>query len=363
MASKKTKFTVGLFVASGIAIILIAIIWLGMSRFMEKGQYYVSYFNESVQGLRKDSPVKYRGVSIGRVTQIGVAPDSKLIQVVLKIESGQELSRDIVAQLKDVGITGSKLVELDLKKKGESDRSPRISFPSEYPVVASKPSEISELLKGLDDVLKDIGSMDLKGISDKMKLVLDSANQMIADADVKTISKSAVSSLDGIDNILDKKRWDRILVSIGEAGRSLNTLMQRAEKAVDRMESTVSETGRSLNGLIHKTEKSVDRMENTLVVVEGIVGENRQPIKSAIEELESSMKNANIFMEKATSLAGRADDISIYLKRYLLIVAQNLEKTSQNLNRLIELVADQPSQLIFGGAPVPRKVAPEAHGE
>jgi len=41
------KFTVGLFVAGGIAFVLLAIIWLGMSRFFEKGQYYVTYFNES----------------------------------------------------------------------------------------------------------------------------------------------------------------------------------------------------------------------------------------------------------------------------------------------------------------------------
>lgn len=111
MASLKTKFTVGLFVASGIGIGLLVIVWLGMSRFFEKGQHYAAYFNESVQGLQIDSPVKFRGVSIGRVDSIGVAPDSKLIQVILKIESGQTMDSRIVAQLKSVGITGSKFVE------------------------------------------------------------------------------------------------------------------------------------------------------------------------------------------------------------------------------------------------------------
>jgi len=73
MASTRIKFTVGLFVASGIGFALIAVIWLGMSRFLEKGQYYATYFNESVQGLDIESPVKYRGVSIGRVQRVGVA--------------------------------------------------------------------------------------------------------------------------------------------------------------------------------------------------------------------------------------------------------------------------------------------------
>ena len=363
MASQKAKFAVGLFVACGIGITLVAIIWLGMSRFLEKGRFYVSYFNESVQGLQKDSPVKYRGVSVGRVKNIGVAPDSKLIQVVLELESDQAPGSDIVAQLKDVGITGSMFVELDLKKKGEPDRSPRISFPSEYPVVASKPSEISELLKGIDDVLKQIGSLDLKGISEKVKRALDSANQMIVDVDAKGISSRLMSSLERIDHILDREKWDRILASIGEAGRSLNTLMREAEKSIGQMENTFGEAGLSLNTLMQKAEKSIGQMESTLAEVEGIIKENRQPVRGAVEDLEKAMENANIFLEKGASLASGTDDSLAYLRRYLLVVAQNLEKTTENLNRLIELVADQPSQLLFGEAPVPRKVEPMPNGE
>ncbi len=333
MASQKTKIAVGLFVASGIAISLMAIIYLGMSRFLEKGHYYVTYFNESVQGLLRDSPVKYRGVSIGRVKSIGVAPDSKLIQVVLEIESGQTLGSDIVAQLNNVGITGSMFVELDRKKKGEPDRSPPITFPSEYPVIASKPSEISELLRGIDDFLKQIKSLDLKEISEKVKLTLDSANQMIADADVKGISTSMQSSLDRIDRILERKRWDRILTNIGKAGRSLNALMDRAER-------------------------SVSRMQTSLARLEGIIEENRKPIKAAIEDLGRAMKNANLLLEKGVSLASGADDSLMYLRRYLLVVAQNLEKATDGLNHLIGFIEEQPSQLIFGEAPAPRKVEP-----
>ena len=66
MASQKTKFMVGIFVAGGFGIALVAFIWLGMSRFLETGRYYAVYFNESVQGLTVDSPVKYRGVAVGK---------------------------------------------------------------------------------------------------------------------------------------------------------------------------------------------------------------------------------------------------------------------------------------------------------
>jgi phospholipid/cholesterol/gamma-HCH transport system substrate-binding protein len=338
MASQKTKLAVGAFVASGIILTVLAVIWLGMSRFLEKGQYYATYLNESVQGLQKDSPVKYRGVTIGRVQSIGVAPDSKLIQVVLKIESGQPLDSDMVAQLRNVGITGSMFVELDRKKKGEPDQSPRLTFPSEYPVVASKPSEISELIKGIDDFLKQASSMDLKGVSEKVKLTLDRANQMMEDADLKGISTDVKASLERVDYILDKERWDRVMTSIGQVAGSLNSMMVKAER-------------------------TVSRAERTLGRLDKIIEENRQPIRATVEELERALKNANIFLEKGASAASGTDDSVAYLRRYLLVVAQNLEKATQNLNRLMGLLVNQPSQLIFGAAPAPRKVEPEAKGD
>ena len=82
MASQKTKFALGLFVTCGIGMVFLAVIWLGMSRYFKNGRYYATYFNESVQGFNVDSPVKYRGVSIGRVERIVVAPDANLIQVI-----------------------------------------------------------------------------------------------------------------------------------------------------------------------------------------------------------------------------------------------------------------------------------------
>ncbi len=334
MASQRTKFAVGLFVAGGIGISLMAIIWLGMSRYLEKGQFYAAYFNESVQGLSKDSPVKYRGVSIGRVESIKVAPDSKLIQVLLKIESDQTLDHSIVAQLKDVGITGSMFVELDRKKESDPDRSPRITFPSEYPIVASKPSEFAELLRGLDDVLNHIKTIDLKGISDKLKLTLDNVNQMIADADVKGISTKLQSSLESADRILDSKRWDRILVSVDDAAQSLNRLMDKAGS-------------------------SLGQMDKILEGVEGVVADNEEDIKKAVEDLRQAMQNANVLLERGVLLLGSADDSFFQLKRQLSVSAQNLEKATDNLNRFFELLADHPSQLVFGEPPVPRSVEPE----
>jgi phospholipid/cholesterol/gamma-HCH transport system substrate-binding protein len=336
MASQRMKFTVGLFVAGGSALAILAIIWLGMSRYLEEGRYYVTYFDESVQGLDRDSPVKYRGVPIGRVEAIGVAPDSRLIQVVMKIDADKPLDADIRAQLKTVGITGSMFIGLDRKEEGEIDRSPPLSFPSEYPVVPSKPSEITKLLQGLDEFLNHVRALDLKGISDKIKATLDNMDQMVADANLQEISLSVRSSLERLDGILDNERWDRILGGVEDASQTLNTLM--------------GDAGLSL----HQAKKAFARAE-------GMIADNEKTIQTAVKNFRKAAESADLILKKGASLVDGTDDTLTNLKRHLLVISQNLEKASENINQLTELLADQPSRLLLGTSPARRKLDTDVH--
>jgi phospholipid/cholesterol/gamma-HCH transport system substrate-binding protein len=322
MASQKTKFVVGLFLVCGIGIALLAFIWLGMSRYFEKGRFYVTYFNESVQGLDKDSPVKYRGVSVGRVHSIVVAPDSKLVKVVLKIETGMTLDTNMVAQLKSVGITGSVFIELDQKKPAEPDRSPPLSFPSEYPIVASKPSELGEILRGIDDILNKIKAVDLDGISAKVKSNLDAIETAVQDANVKTLSRKAERSLDLLNQILDGPQWDKILAS-------------------------TQDTIRAANEFFVKGNATLTHAENAFAQARGIIADKEQAIRQALE-------NINTVLERTASLTTGADETLSLMRHNLMVSAQNLERASENLNRFLEVLADQPSQLVFG-EPLPRR--------
>ena len=322
MASQKTKFVVGLFLVCGIGIALLAFIWLGMSRYFEKGRFYVTYFNESVQGLDKDSPVKYRGVSVGRVHSISVAPDSKLVKVVLKIETGMGLDTNMVAQLRSVGITGSVFIELDQKKRDEPDRSPPLSFPSEYPIVASKPSEIGEILRGIDDILNKIKAVDLEGISAKVKSNLDTIETAVQEANVKGLSRKVERSLDQLNQILDGQQWDKIMASTQETIRAANEFFVRGNA-------------------------TLTHAENAFAQARGIIADKEQAIREALE-------NINKVIEKSASLTTGADETFSHMRQNLLVSAQNLEKASENLNRFLEVLADQPSQLVFG-EPLPRR--------
>ncbi|MDY6793390.1 MAG: MlaD family protein [Thermodesulfobacteriota bacterium] len=311
MTSQKTKFAVGLFVIVGLVISFVSIVWLGMSHYFEKGQYYIAFFDESVQGLDKDSPVKYRGVSVGRVKSISVAADSTLIQVVLKMETEFRPAEELIAQLKSVGITGIMFVELDQKKMEDRSISLQPELGFQYPVIATKPSEIKQLIGGISDVLKQINSLDIPGISSGIKSTLDEIKLAAANLKMEELSSSIKTSLD---------TFDRALISVDKAAASFNALSANTDH---------------------------------------LISANEKELSQAIAEFNQSMKNANLMVAEAAGLIKNTDSSINKLMLHLIVTLQNIEKASESLSKSLEVIADQPSRLIFGDPLPPRKVEAE----
>ena len=81
MATGTNHFKLGLFVLFGVGLTLSMMLILGATSFNDESVRYVSYIDESVQGLEVGSPVKFRGVAVGRVSAIDIAPDQRHVQV------------------------------------------------------------------------------------------------------------------------------------------------------------------------------------------------------------------------------------------------------------------------------------------
>ena len=300
MISLKTKFAVGLFVIIGLLISFASILWLGMSHYFEKGQYYVAFFDESVQGLDKDSPVKYRGVSIGRVKSISVAPDSTLIQVILKMETEFKPAKELIAQLKSVGITGIMFIELDRKTKSDQDMSLQPELSSDYPVIATKPSDIKQFVGGVTAILKQINALDIPSIAGGIKATLDEIKFAVANLKMKELSSSIKTTLVTLD---------RAFIAVDKAATSFNALSANTDE---------------------------------------IISVNEKDLSEAIDGFNQSMKNASLLVGEGAELIKNTDSNINKLMLHLVVVLQNIEKASDNLNRSLEVIADQPSQLLFG---------------
>jgi phospholipid/cholesterol/gamma-HCH transport system substrate-binding protein len=322
MASKSAKFSVGLFVIAGLIICVSVILYFGLSDVLNKGKIFAAYFDESVQGLDKDSSVKYRGVAVGRVDAIRVAPDNNLIEVLFKTNKDLELNQKIVAQLKPVGITGIMFVELDTMGPEDLKVSPKLSFKPHYPVIPTKPSDLKRTFDTLNNILVQLNSLDVKGISDRAKSTLDSLNATIADLQMKEISENIQNTFKKLEQILSPDQWQALM-------------------------NTTQASGKSLEQLIGNMNRTVGRLDK-------IAMENEDELSKALKNFTTSMENASRFLSHGADLMEDTDETVQKVRRQVTATLQQLEQASRNLNRTMEQVADQPSVLIFS-KPLPEE--------
>ena len=299
MVKKKTFFTVGLFVLIGVAAGITLIIWLGASQYLKKGKVYATYFDESVQGLQIDSNVKFRGVNIGMVSQINVAPDYRLIEVIMKINYAGDIEGTI-AKLKTAGITGIVFVELDYRKDGDIDNTPKITFTPDYPVIPSNPSEIKQIFSGIDSVIEQMKQIDFKGISDQLKMTTTNINAFVSGDEMKRIIKN------------------------------LDALMANLEKTSEKLNKVVSD-GR----------------------VDAILNDTRESIKKIKEEvnalnLAETSNRANQLIENASRKTKR-------ITTELEIASENLKRTTENMDQLVDRLKADPSEIIFSNPPAKKR--------
>ena len=128
MAGRADKFKIGLFVIGALILGIGLMIWLGASRYFEETQMVVSYFSESVQGLQADSPVKFRGVPVGRIKAIRLAPNGRLIEVVMSLDKTFQVTQDLGIKMNLLGLTGLKYLEMDTMKPEQQREVSQLGF-------------------------------------------------------------------------------------------------------------------------------------------------------------------------------------------------------------------------------------------
>ncbi len=335
MASARVNFSVGLFMTAGLALATLAIIWLGMSSFLREGEIFVTYFDESVQGLGVDSPVKYRGVPVGRVQAIRIAPDYHLIEVVILIddEHADDENRftDSVAAISNVGITGAMFVEIDKRWPAAGDLSPKLDFTPKYPVIASRPSDIKKLFREIDEIAMKIQSIDFKGISDQAMLAFATVNTVMTEAQFGAISADIRTLLASINTAASPKRLESMAKNMEQTIVSSRTLMDKAAE-------------------------ELALLDTILVQFHSMIEANRPQVDTAMGALATTALKADAVMTQSHATIFQMQGAIKDLEERLAGTAENLEQTSSNLNTLIGNVKDQPAQLIFGQPKAPRDV-------
>jgi phospholipid/cholesterol/gamma-HCH transport system substrate-binding protein len=293
MPRKTSSFLVGLFVIGSLAILVVVLIYVGATKYFEKGNLYVTYFDESVQGLTKDADVKYRGVKVGRVVDIRIAPDSRLIAVIMSIDLKDDPAKFTVAQLTVTGITGVLFINLDRKDPEAPDYSPKITFVSEYPVIASRPSDIRRIFTMVEDFAAKLKDIDAVGLAAETKQT------------VKDIGNLARS-------------------------REIKNILANVEKTTANLAYVTGNTG--------KKSKEAGTLQDTLADARGVLKEAKGMVAFLTKEIEGL---------KLGELTGKTAHIVTELKG----TTQSLRQASETLEMLLERVYERPGDLLFGKPP------------
>lgn len=191
-------FRLGIFVFTGIAVIISLILIFGTGQIFKKTMMTETYIEQSIIGLDIGAPVRFRGVKLGQVTSIRLsgnlyendkplAERREYVVVRMKIDINQaeilgstgKLPSDLRARIKSQGITGVNYIELDYVRDMPSYRTLSYDWEPEYIVIGSLPSQTDIFFSGIQKVLDNLGDMNLAGTQKKFDELLVNLNTII----------------------------------------------------------------------------------------------------------------------------------------------------------------------------------------
>ncbi len=303
-------FRIGVFIIAGLLLLAGGLVIFGVGQFFKEKITVETYVDATVQGIEVGSPVKFRGVTVGKVSRVGFlfteypqvdrSTVANYIVILLEIDEemfpdmfgskdlqallDKEIKHGLRAQIEPQGITGVNYMEINYL---EPDRfAPlKINWKPENYFLPYAPGEITSMLDSVNKMMKEVQGFNIQGISNGLEKLLGNVNVVVEKAQLEKLSADA------------------------------RTLFGTVSKAVD--EAQVKELSADTRALLREVQKSNDQ-------IRAILGN----------------------VEPASRL--NADDIAATLAN-LRIISENLRAASADIAR-------DPSKIIFSKPPKPSKV-------
>jgi len=290
MNNKVNYRLIGILVLLGFFMIILFTYWLVKPSSDDAVRKYLIYFNESVSGLNVNAPVKYRGISVGKVVDLRINPSNiEQVQATVEILKTTPIKETTVAKLTAQGITGLTYINLSLgannapllkKKKDE-----------EYPVIKSVPSlfknvekslgelsaQLSETLKNTNKFLNDANRQEIANMLKHSTNVLAHVDMLLSDETVRHLQRS-VKNLDTfssqlthitprVDTFLTNSiAWEDKMsdsfVSIKKTYTGMGVIMDNMAKSFATVEQDVNDA--SLN-LVPTINESFVKMQESMI--------------------------------------------------------------------------------------------------
>lgn len=244
MNNRVNYVVIGILVLIGIAGMALFGFWLLKPTKESQMQRYAMYFNESVLGLNLDAPVKYKGLSVGKVVELNIRKsNSEQVEVLVEILKDTPIKTSTEAQLTSQGITGLSYINLTINK--EIDAKPLIVQEGDkYPIIRTIPSLFIKLENRFGDV-----SLNLLEILDGMQELLKKENQ----ENLSLLLKNSAFFMSRMNQVLDDdtiSNFKQTLKNLNSSSKKLDEMIPRVTALIEKSTKFEDDIALSINSIM-----------------------------------------------------------------------------------------------------------------
>jgi phospholipid/cholesterol/gamma-HCH transport system substrate-binding protein len=252
---------VAAFVLLGIAA-AVAFVWWYSGR-GDRRDYarYEIYFDGSVSGLSRGSPVRYLGVDVGRVESLTVDRENpSRVAVLADIDSQAPLSGATRARLGLLGLTG--LLYIDLQQDPKVNPAQPLAPGRRHPVIPAIKGDIEAVVDQLPELLGRVVQVvqrleDVLGDDNLAAVAATLKNIESASADLPTVTSEAATLA------------TELRATSGEAARLVRSLGAIADRSGPEIQASLA----SARAAAEKLGRTADSLERIVVGNEASLAE------------------------------------------------------------------------------------------
>ncbi|MFA6286635.1 MAG: MlaD family protein [Opitutaceae bacterium] len=251
MKTKVSPAIVGLFVLGAFVLALIALLAFGGVNFFSRPERFIVYFDESIHGLDLGSPVKLRGVRVGRVVDFNLryVPEQNKSVVAVVCELTRNVITDpqgrpidvsdrkqlqtlvdhgLRAQLGVIGLaTGLLFVELDFLDPLAYPLPPSGGLESKYVEMPAVPSAISQFQSNLTGILENVKRVDFAGLATQVQGLITDTRKKLNAMDTGALVAQWTKAGESVEKIASSAELKDTIVNMNAASVKLNGILAK----------------------------------------------------------------------------------------------------------------------------------------
>ncbi len=327
MEATRERMLVGLFVlvAIGLMVGTILTVSAGLGT---SAVPYRAYF-KFAGGVQPGAPVRYGGMTVGRVERVRVDPtDSARIEIDIVVSRDAPVKTDSVAKISTLGPLTDNYIEISTGAQQAGRAQPgsvlasaeAFGLPQLGDAVSAMMPEVHSALDKLNQNL------------DGLQVTLTRANDLLNDRNRTQIG----NSLDNVNRLLADSR-PKVAASLN----NLNGMLDDARPKVSSSLTNVQELTTRMKPLLDDLKTTTDQANNTLAHVDSTLVDNRPDIRASVVGLRDTLARSTVLLDQ---LNQTMDQNSANIDELL----DNLRMSTENLKALTETLKRAPASLIRG---------------